>query len=159
MSELKIEYLPIGELKPYGNNAKIHTGEQIEQIKRSIQDYGFNDPVAVWHNEIVEGHGRLIAATELGIDMIPVIKLDELTDEQRREYALAHNQTTMNTGFDFSILDREIEGLPNFEAEFYGFSVGINPDDLDELFAPVESAPTDEPKQIQCPHCKEWFTP
>lgn len=119
--KLIIEYVPIDELKPYANNAKLHPAEQIEQIKKSIQDYGFKDPVGVWKNEIVEGHGRVIAAQELGITEVPIIRLDDLTDEQRREYALVHNQTTMNSGFDFSILNGELEGLPDFDAEFYGF--------------------------------------
>ena len=56
--ELKIEYLPIETLKPYGNNAKVHTAEQIEQIKKSIEDYGMNDPIGIWHDTIVEGHGK-----------------------------------------------------------------------------------------------------
>ena len=64
--DLKIEYINKSELRPYANNAKIHTAEQVEQIKKSIQEFGFNDPVAVWHdNEIVEGHGRLLAAMEM----------------------------------------------------------------------------------------------
>ena len=119
-SKLQIEYLPIDELKPYEKNAKLHPIEQIEQIKKSIQDYGFRDPVGIWKGEIVEGHGRIIAAKELGLKVVPVIRLDDMSDEQRREYALVHNQTTMNSGFDFSILYGELEGLPNFEAEFFG---------------------------------------
>lgn len=59
--ELKIEYLDINSLKLYANNAKIHTPEQVEQIKKSIREFGFNDPIAVWKdNEIIEGHGRLM---------------------------------------------------------------------------------------------------
>ena len=56
--KLKVEYVDIGTLKPYAGNAKRHPEEQVEQIKRSIQEFGFNDPLAVWHDEIVEGHGR-----------------------------------------------------------------------------------------------------
>ena len=64
--ELKIEYVDINSIKPYKNNAKLHPQEQIEQIKKSIQEFGNNDPIAVWHNEIVEGHGRYQALLELG---------------------------------------------------------------------------------------------
>lgn len=121
--ELKIEYLPIGELKTYANNAKIHTAEQIEQIKNSIQEFGFNDPIAVWKdNEIIEGHGRLIAAQELGLETIPVIRLDSLTDEQRRAYALAHNKLTMNTDFDINIVGIEIESILDIDLTDLGFS-------------------------------------
>jgi ParB-like chromosome segregation protein Spo0J len=83
---LKVEYIPISELKPYDKNAKIHTPEQIEQIKESIQEFGMNDPIGIWgkDNLIVEGHGRLIACKELNMSEVPVIRLDDLTDEQRK---------------------------------------------------------------------------
>ena len=104
---LKVEYIPIDTLKPYDKNAKIHTKEQIEQIKKSITDFGMNDPIAIWgkDNLIVEGHGRLMACQELGYKEVPVIRIDGMTDEQRRAYTLVHNQTTMNTGFDIEILN------------------------------------------------------
>lgn len=136
MENLKIEYVPIDSVEPYAKNAKLHPAEQIEQIKKSIRDYGFRDPVGVWKGQIVEGHGRVIAARELGLTEIPIIRLDDMTDEQRREYALVHNQTTMNSGFDFSILDGELEDLPDFDAEFYGFELNdITIDDYGTEFS------------------------
>lgn len=119
--KLEIEYIPISEIKAYPNNAKIHTAEQIEQIKKSIQEFGFNDPIGIWHGECVEGHGRVIAATELGIDKVPVIRLDGLTDEQRRAYMLVHNKLTMNTDFDLDILKIELEDISNFDMSDFGF--------------------------------------
>jgi ParB-like chromosome segregation protein Spo0J len=112
-SELKIVMLDICELTPYKNNAKLHPREQIEQIKESITANGFNDPVAVWgkDNIIVEGHGRYLALQELGYEKVPCIRLDHMTDEQRRAYTLTHNKTTMNSGFDSEILDLELEAL------------------------------------------------
>lgn len=123
MDELKIEYVPIDSIEPYAKNAKLHPAEQIEQIKKSIQDYGFRDPVGVWRGQIVEGHGRILAAKELGMTEVPVIRLDDMTDEQRREYALVHNQTTMNSGFDFAVLDVELAELPDLDMDFYGIDV------------------------------------
>ena len=80
--ELKIEYLAPGALKPYANNAKLHPATQIEQIKKSIEQFGFNDPIAIWGDDtIIEGHGRLIAALELEIDKIPVIRLNRKIKE------------------------------------------------------------------------------
>ena len=122
--ELKIEYLNKEDLKPYANNAKLHTAEQIEQIKRSIKEFGMNDPIAVWHdNEIIEGHGRLLAVMEMDeIEQVPVIRLDDLTDEQRRAYMIAHNKLTMNTEFELDILGEEIKQLTeNFDFTELGF--------------------------------------
>jgi ParB-like chromosome segregation protein Spo0J len=159
--ELKIEYLDKNSLKPYVNNAKIHTDAQIEQIKNSIEQFGFNDPIAVWKdNEIIEGHGRLLAAMQMDdISTVPVIHLDELTDSQRKAYMLAHNKLTMNTGFDFGILEQELENLLDFDMADFGFdSIDTKFDEaaLDELFEDAEPKEK-EPKKIQCPHCGEWF--
>lgn len=123
--KLQIEYVPIDTLVPYEHNAKQHPQEQIDQIKRSITDYGMNDPIGVWHdNVIVEGHGRWIALKQLGYTEVPIIRLDDLTDEQRREYMIVHNQTTMNSGFDIGALEFEFADLTDFDAAFYGFDFG-----------------------------------
>ena len=128
--KLKIEYMPIGELKPYAGNAKLHPAEQVEQIKKSIQEFGMNDPIAIWKNgEIIEGHGRLIAATELGLDVVPVIRLDSLTDEQRRAYSLIHNKINMNTGFDKDLLELELANIDSISMVDFGF-------DDEDFFSP-----------------------
>ena len=124
MQELFIEYIPIAKIKPFKRNAKLHPRHQIDQIKKSIQDYGMNDPIAIWkNNEIIEGHGRVLACKELGIDVVPVIHLDALTDDQRREYMLVHNKTTMNSDFDFELLRMEIEDFEFFDPKFYDFDL------------------------------------
>ena len=143
--KLKIEYVKTEDLKPYANNAKIHTAEQVEQIKKSILEFGMNDPIAVWKdNEIIEGHGRLIACSELGIDKVPVIRLDKLTNEQRRAYMLVHNQLTMNTGFDEALLDIELKDITDIRMQDYGFELKNDPADID-----LEP----KAKQIICPRC------
>ena len=158
--KLKIEYLPLEELKTYENNAKIHTAEQVEQIKKSIKEFGMNDPIAVWKdNVIIEGHGRLIALNELkeegeDIKTVPVIRLDELTDEQRKAYALVHNKLTMNTGFDFDILNEELENL-EIDLSEYGLEK-IDEIDLDLFFTDDEGEKKDK-KMIKCPHCGKEF--
>ena len=136
--KLKVEYIPINEIKPYENNAKIHTEEQIEQIKKSIEEFGMNDPIGIWgkDNIIIEGHGRLMALQELGWTEVPVIRLDDLTDEQRKAYTLIHNQTTMNTGFDIDILNEELQNI-DLDMSFFGFDeipepeIEINDDDFE----------------------------
>jgi site-specific DNA-methyltransferase (adenine-specific) len=125
---MQIETVDITKLTPYEKNAKLHPRDQIEQIKKSIEMYGNNDPIAVWgeNNVIVEGHGRYTALRELGYKTVDIIRLDHLTDEQRREYMLVHNQTTMNSGWDIDLLAGELEDL-----DFGGFDFGFDLDDLD----------------------------
>lgn len=126
---MKVESIDISHITPYKKNAKLHPREQIEQIKKSIQMYGNNDPIAVWgeDNVIVEGHGRYMALCELGYKTADIIRLDHLTDEQRREYMLVHNQTTMNSGWDIDLLAEELEGL-----DFDGFDFGFEPEEEEE---------------------------
>lgn len=126
---MKVESIDISHITPYKKNAKLHPREQIEQIKKSIQMYGNNDPIAVWgeDNVIVEGHGRYMALCELGYKTADIIRLDHLTDEQRREYMLVHNQTTMNSGWDIDLLAEELEGL-----DFEGFDFGFEPEEEEE---------------------------
>lgn len=132
-NELSIEYVNIDELRPYENNAKIHTKVQIEQIKSSIKQFGMNDPIAIWgeDNIIIEGHGRLIACRELGINKVPVIRLDNLTEEQRKAYTLIHNQTTMNTGFDIDILNEELNNIINIDMSEFDFNFDFNLDEFE----------------------------
>lgn len=127
---LEVTVEPIGRLQEYAGNAKEHTAEQVEQIKASMRQVGFCDPIGVWTNaegksEVVEGHGRLMAALELGLEIVPVIHLDGLTDEQRRFYALVHNQLTMNTGWDLDKLAQETNELSlDFDMGSLGFGKG-----------------------------------
>ena len=136
--ELKIEYLPIKDLVNYENNAKIHTPEQVEQIKSSIQRFGMCDPIAIWKdNVIIEGHGRLVALKKLGYEVAPVIRLEHLTDEERKAYGLVHNKLTMNTGFDNDILQIELEDIDLDMTEF-GFEFE---EEEDEPFPVEEEKP------------------
>lgn len=155
--ELTVEEVPTESLIPYARNAKIHTNEQIDQICESIGEFGFNDPVAVWDGpdgpEIIEGHGRVMAAKKLGLDVVPVVRLDHLSDEQRRAYGIVHNKLTMNTGWDFAKLDEEVESLANIDMGAFGFdSMQIDWDDgVDELTE--ESYDEPEKKKLCCPSC------
>ena len=134
---MEIIKLKIGKLKPYEKNAKIHTKEQIEQIKASIEQFGMNDPIAVWgeQNLIVEGHGRLEALKQLGYEEVECIRLDHLTDEERKAYTLAHNKLTMNTDFDFNLLDAELSEIIDIDMSDFGFDFSdINLDDFGTEF-------------------------
>lgn len=119
---MKIEKLNIAEITEYENNAKLHPREQIEQIKKSIQEFGNNDPIAIDENNvIIEGHGRYKALQELGYDEVEVIRLSHMDDEQKRAYILAHNKLTMNSGFDIELLNSELESIVNIDMEDFGF--------------------------------------
>ncbi len=119
MLNLAIEYVSLDALTPYAKNAKLHPQAQIENIKTSIRRCDMCDPIGVWgeRNIIVEGHGRYEALKQLGMtEHVPIIRLDHLSDQQRREYTLIHNKTTMDTGFDADVLQCEIADL-----DFSGF--------------------------------------
>lgn len=133
---MQIEVLPIDQLKPYENNAKIHTPVQIAQIAASIQEFGNNDPIAVDEsNMVLEGHGRLLALKSLGYTEVEVIRLAGLTEEQKRAYILVHNKLTMNTGFDFNILDAELARINDIDMSVFDFgSIDVSVDDYGEHF-------------------------
>lgn len=136
--KLEIEHVPTSELVPYARNAKKHPDWQVKQIAESIKRFGNCDPIGVWTNkdgalEIVEGHGRALALESLGIAEAPVIRLDHLTDKERRAYALVHNQTTMNTDFDDDIVSLELGALPEFEWAALGFDLDNYVEDLGEV--------------------------
>jgi DNA modification methylase len=133
MNELKVITLPIAEIKPFAKNAKLHPKEQVAQIVASIKEYGFNDPIAISEdNEIIEGHGRLLAVKELGYTEVPCIRLSHLTEPQRRAYILAHNKLTMNSGFDTDLLLGELDFLKDNSADLS--LTGFTLDELDKLF-------------------------
>lgn len=135
MEHLKIEYLPIDTLKPYDNNAKEHPQEQIDQIVESIKQFGMNDPIGIWGDEhlIVEGHGRLLALQQMGETEAPTIRLDHMTDEQRKAYTLVHNKTTMNSGFNLEILNAELESI-DIDMTDFGFNMEeIEQDDFEPI--------------------------
>ena len=125
MNNLKIEYMALEKLKPYEKNARKHQEADLSTIKASISEFGMSDPIGVWgkDNIIVEGHGRYLACKELGIEEVPVIHLDHLTDEQRRAYALAHNKTAEMSEWDFDLLGEELADILDIDMSDFGFDI------------------------------------
>lgn len=174
MEKMKIEHVPVGDLKPYKGNAKLHPDAQVREIAKSIDELGFNDPLATWHGEVVEGHGRLLAVKMLNeryagegrplIEAVPVICLDRLTDEERRAYALIHNKTTMDSGFDEALLFSELDALLGSGIDMEGFEF---PDPTAEPLGgkndPGKELDVDDfgdgKFQCQCPKCGFRFNP
>jgi DNA modification methylase len=140
--ELSIEYRPIGSLIPYARNPRTHTEAQVAQIVASIREFGWTNPVLVdGENGIIAGHGRLMAARNLGLTSVPVIELAGLTEAQKRAYVIADNQLAMNAGWDTELLSLEIG-----ELDALGFNLsltGFSDDELAGLLAPGTAGLTD----------------
>jgi hypothetical protein len=123
---IQIDYVAVGTLRNYGKNAKTHSDAQIQQIARSIKEFGFNNPILIDESgEIIAGHGRYAAAKVIGLEMLPVIRLGHLTDTQKRAYRLADNKVAENGGWDENILRMElseIELICNFDIQTTGFN-------------------------------------
>ncbi|WP_347104276.1 site-specific DNA-methyltransferase [Streptococcus anginosus] len=144
---MKIEVLPITTIKEYENNAKLHPREQIEQIKKSIQEFGNNDPIAIDENNvIIEGHGRYMALKELGFSEIEVIKLTHLTEEKKKAYILAHNKLTMNTDFDIQLLNEELSDIIDIDMSDFGFDLSFDDEEDEVVEDEFDDTPPEEPK-------------
>jgi hypothetical protein len=111
-SNLKIQYLPPGMLMPNPHNARTHNRHQRRQIAASIKTFGFTNPVLIdSRNVIIAGHGRVEAAKLLGIDQVPTVRLEGLTEDQIRAYVIADNRLAEKAGWDKEILAIELQHL------------------------------------------------
>ena len=150
---MKIETLKLKDLTPYEKNAKEHPQKQVEQIKESIQRFGMNDPIAVWgkKNIIVEGHGRFLACKELGIEEVPCIRLDHMTDVERREYTLIHNKTTMNSDFNFGLLEDELKAIEeeDLNIDMSSFDFVLPEEDEEKEEPEAEEDKFDETEEVE----------
>lgn len=136
MKSRQLEQINIEDLIPYINNSRTHDDKQIGQIAASIKEFGFTNPILIDDNNgIIAGHGRLMAAQKLDMVKVPCIRLTGLTDAQRRAYVIADNKLALNAGWDFEILQLEIETLKddNFDITLLGFDIK----ELTDIFDPV----------------------
>ena len=122
----QIEFRPVGTLKPYDKNARRHSRAQVRQIADSIRRFGFTNPVLITDDgAIVAGHGRVMAAKELGMESVPTLRLSNLSPEAVRAYVIADNKLALNAGWDFDILADELLSLGDigFDLSLTGFSL------------------------------------
>lgn len=109
---MKIEKLDIKNIKPCENNAKEHPQSQIDKIKMSIQAFGFNDPIAVDENGVIlTGHGRFLAAKQLGLEEVPGVVIKHLNETQKIEYSIIHNKASLSSGFNLELLEVQLKKL------------------------------------------------
>ena len=120
----KIELLETDKIIPYEKNPRTHSEEQINQILKSIKEFGFNNPILIDEkNRIIAGHGRLEAAKKLGLRVVPTIQLSHLSENQRRAFIIADNKIALNSGWNFDLLKIELSDLKleNFDLSVTGF--------------------------------------
>lgn len=116
----------IEKLIPYARNSRTHSDEQVAQIAASIKEFGFTNPVLIdADGGIIAGHGRVMAARKLGIEIIPCIELAHLTETQKKAYIIADNKLALNGGWDEELLRLEFDELEQagFDLELTGFSL------------------------------------
>jgi len=118
-----IEYIPISEIKPYPKNAKKHPADQVEIIANSIKEFGWTQPIVLdKDNEIIIGHGRLLAAKKLKLKEVPYLKFETLTAEQVKALRLADNKTN-ESGWDLGLLDYELGNIVDLDMSLFGFEL------------------------------------
>lgn len=149
---MKIEYMPVSRLVKYNNNAKEHTPEQVQQIAKSIERFGFRQPVVVDKNfVIVIGHGRVQAAKELGLRDIPVTVIDDLNDDEINALRLVDNKLNEGSTWDFSALSDELSEIMCIDMSDFGFDP-ISEEEIDSFTQPIQAtteAPRTPPERPQ----------
>jgi DNA modification methylase len=141
---LEVTYLPTTSLKPHPKNPRVHTDKQVGQIAQSIEAFGFNVPILVDDRQnIVAGHGRLLAARKLGWNTVPVIKLTHLTESQYSAFLIADNRLTENASWDERLLGEQLKVLSELELDFDLEVTGFEMAEIDVLIDGFETL--DEP--------------
>ena len=159
-SRLTVTYRPLGDLIPDPRNARTHPKRQIDQIRASIEAFGFTNPIlADPEGHIIAGHGRLQAARVMGLTELPVITLSGLSEAQKRALPIADNKIALNASWDLEILQLELGDLGSIDVDIdptlTGFSTGeidviltsaVDPDD--EVIPPVPATPHERSQAI-----------
>ena len=155
---MNIIEMKIDDIKAYDNNPR-RNDDAVKYVASSIKEFGFKVPIIIdKDNVIVAGHTRILAAKELGIDTVPCVVADDLTEEQIKAFRLADNKVAEFSLWDFDLLNQELEELGDFDMSEFGFpnTENIVLDINDEDFLQdTEITKEKKPKEIVCPHCGE----
>lgn len=150
-NNINVELVKTADLIPYARNSRTHSPEQIAQISGSIREFGFTNPVLIdGENGIIAGHGRVMAAQKIGMDVVPCLRLAHLSEAQKRAYIIADNKLALNAGWDADMLKIELTDLK--EETFNIDLVGFTEEELAELLAePPSEGQTDEDEVPEIP--------
>ena len=139
----RYESVDIDKLIPYINNARTHSPEQIKQIQASIREFGFINPVLIDGNfNIIAGHGRVMAAKAEGMDKVPCLFIEHLTEAQKKAYIIADNKLAESAGWDMDILKIELEELQGFDFDLN--LIGFDDTEISLLFEEPQEAQEDD---------------
>ena len=139
----ELQLVPLDKLVPYQNNARTHSPEQINKLRSSLREFGFINPVIIDRNYgIIAGHGRAIAAREEGINEVPCVFADHLTEAQKKAYIIADNRMALDAGWDEELLRIEIEELQGMD--FDPLLTGFDEKELLKLFDDGKEAKDDD---------------
>ena len=139
----ELQLVPIEKLVPYANNARTHSPEQIKKLRSSLREFGFINPVIIDRDYgVIAGHGRILAAQEEGLEKVPCVFADHLTEAQKKAYIIADNRMAMDAGWDEEMLRVEIEALQ--AADFDPLLTGFDEKELADLFGNEEDKVKDD---------------
>lgn len=158
IKDMKVVNIPLENITPYENNPRINDGA-VDAVAKSIGTFGFQQPLVLdKDNVIIVGHTRYKAAQQLGLETVPCVIADELTEEECKAYRLADNKVGELAQWDQMKLDIELDGI-EIDMTDFGF-IDLADIDVDGFFEdaePKEKADADEEKEVQCPHCGMFF--
>ena len=139
MHKLEVEVVSVAALRPYARNPRTHSSKQIQQIANSIREFGFTNPVLVdADGGVIAGHGRIEAAKLLGIGEVPTIRLDHMTEAQKRAYVVADNRLAENAGWDRDLLALELQYLSDLDLDFDATITGFETPEIDVLIQGID---------------------
>ena len=139
----ELQLVPIEKLVPYANNARTHSPEQIKKLRSSLREFGFINPVIIDRDfGVIAGHGRILAAQSEGLEKVPCVFADHLTEAQKKAYIIADNRMAMDAGWDEEMLRVEIEALQ--AADFDPLLTGFDEKELADLFKSEEDKVKDD---------------
>ena len=159
--KLKIEYRKPEDLKDYENNSRMHSDDQIERVKKSIEEFGFLNPILIDEDDtIVGGHARKQASIRLGLEEVPTIRTTHLTEEQIRAYIIADNRLAELSEWDNTLLNAELDWLDSvgFDVDIIGFDDILDDIEVKE-YPDIEDFESFDEEELEheCPKCGYQF--